>query len=207
MKKLSLLMTILSCSVLLLSSCSKIGSISVNKRHYRGGYNIDIGSDNTVAASHRRVKTVSPINITEVNPEAASSTFDIAEERNSVSTEKATAATEPEISPKQIEKKKHNAKASNSIFYVSKQSIATVRQIVKAEKLKKQMASMPDVNALSNSSSSNTPMWLLIVLCILLPPLAVGLKFGIGNEFWISILLTLLFWIPGVIYALIKVTQ
>ncbi len=38
-----------------------------------------------------------------------------------------------------------------------------------------------------------------------LPPLAVALKFGIGTEFWISILLTLLFWIPGVIYALILI--
>ncbi|HPD54609.1 MAG TPA: YqaE/Pmp3 family membrane protein [Bacteroidia bacterium] len=51
------------------------------------------------------------------------------------------------------------------------------------------------------------PFWLLIVLCILLPPLAVFLKFGIGTEFWISLILTLIFWLPGVIYALIVVTR
>ncbi|HQW23460.1 MAG TPA: YqaE/Pmp3 family membrane protein [Bacteroidia bacterium] len=45
----------------------------------------------------------------------------------------------------------------------------------------------------------------MILFAILLPPLAVGLKFGIGTEFWISVLLTLLFWIPGVIYALILI--
>ncbi|MEO5572391.1 MAG: YqaE/Pmp3 family membrane protein [Bacteroidia bacterium] len=44
-----------------------------------------------------------------------------------------------------------------------------------------------------------------MVLCILLPPLAVGLKYGIVDKFWISLLLTLLFWIPGVIYALLVV--
>lgn len=47
---------------------------------------------------------------------------------------------------------------------------------------------------------------LLVILAILLPPLAVYLHQGeINNKFWISLLLTLLFWIPGVIYALIVV--
>jgi uncharacterized membrane protein YqaE (UPF0057 family) len=40
----------------------------------------------------------------------------------------------------------------------------------------------------------------------LLPPLAVYLHQGVINtKFWISILLTLCFWIPGVIYALLVV--
>jgi len=53
---------------------------------------------------------------------------------------------------------------------------------------------------------AETAFWLLIVLCILLPPLAVYLHEGeINSKFWISILLTLLFWLPGVIYALIVV--
>jgi uncharacterized membrane protein YqaE (UPF0057 family) len=48
---------------------------------------------------------------------------------------------------------------------------------------------------------------LLIILAILLPPLAVYLHQGeINSKFWISLLLTLLFWIPGVIYALLVVT-
>ena len=47
---------------------------------------------------------------------------------------------------------------------------------------------------------------LLVILAILLPPLAVYLhEDEINAKFWISILLTLLFWIPGVIYALIVV--
>ena len=52
------------------------------------------------------------------------------------------------------------------------------------------------------AASDNTV--LLVILAILLPPLAVYLHQGeINSKFWISILLTLLFWIPGVIYALI----
>lgn len=46
-----------------------------------------------------------------------------------------------------------------------------------------------------------------VILAILLPPLAVFLHDGIGTSFWISIILTLLFWIPGVIYALLVVTD
>ncbi|WP_430438156.1 YqaE/Pmp3 family membrane protein [Pontibacter chitinilyticus] len=46
-----------------------------------------------------------------------------------------------------------------------------------------------------------------IILAVLLPPLAVFLHDGIGTSFWISIILTLLFWIPGIIYALLVVTD
>jgi uncharacterized membrane protein YqaE (UPF0057 family) len=52
----------------------------------------------------------------------------------------------------------------------------------------------------------STDKTLLIILAILLPPLAVYLHEGaINNKFWISLLLTLLFWLPGVIYALVVI--
>jgi uncharacterized membrane protein YqaE (UPF0057 family) len=43
---------------------------------------------------------------------------------------------------------------------------------------------------------------LIILLSILLPPLAVFLKHGLGSTFLINILLTLLGGIPGMIHAL-----
>ncbi|HYE54856.1 MAG TPA: YqaE/Pmp3 family membrane protein [Chitinophagaceae bacterium] len=47
---------------------------------------------------------------------------------------------------------------------------------------------------------------LLVILAILLPPLAVYLHQGeVNTKFWISLLLTLLFWLPGVVYALIVI--
>lgn len=42
---------------------------------------------------------------------------------------------------------------------------------------------------------------LTIILNILIPPLAVFLKHGLGTTFLISILLTMLGWLPGVIHA------
>ena len=47
-------------------------------------------------------------------------------------------------------------------------------------------------------------MWtlILIVVAILLPPLAVFLISGLGRDFWINLILTLLFWLPGMIHAI-----
>lgn len=43
---------------------------------------------------------------------------------------------------------------------------------------------------------------LLVVAAVLLPPLAVYLVSGIGTQFWISIVLTILAWVPGILHAL-----
>lgn len=54
--------------------------------------------------------------------------------------------------------------------------------------------------------AAETDTVLLVILAILLPPLAVYLKEGeVNNKFWLSLILTLLFWIPGVVYAMLVV--
>ena len=40
-----------------------------------------------------------------------------------------------------------------------------------------------------------------ILLSIVIPPLGVFLQVGIGKDFWINILLTLLGYFPGLIHA------
>ncbi len=60
-------------------------------------------------------------------------------------------------------------------------------------------------NATTTAVSTDDHDLLLCIIAILLPPLAVFLVRGIGNEFWIDVLLTILFWIPGVIYALLVI--
>jgi uncharacterized membrane protein YqaE (UPF0057 family) len=42
---------------------------------------------------------------------------------------------------------------------------------------------------------------LRIVFAILLPPLGVFLQVGLGAQFWLNILLTLLGYIPGIVHA------
>ena len=48
---------------------------------------------------------------------------------------------------------------------------------------------------------------LLIILSILLPPLGVFLKEGVGKHFIINIILCLFLYIPGIIHALWIVTK
>ncbi len=43
---------------------------------------------------------------------------------------------------------------------------------------------------------------LLVIIAVLLPPLAVGLKAGIGFQFFLNVILTLLVWLPGMVHAL-----
>jgi uncharacterized membrane protein YqaE (UPF0057 family) len=47
----------------------------------------------------------------------------------------------------------------------------------------------------------NVVDFIRILLSILLPPLGVFLQVGIGPQFWINILLTLLGYIPGIVHA------
>jgi len=46
---------------------------------------------------------------------------------------------------------------------------------------------------------------LLVVLAIILPPVAVLLVDGLRGPFWLSILLTILFYLPGIIYAFFRI--
>jgi uncharacterized membrane protein YqaE (UPF0057 family) len=41
-----------------------------------------------------------------------------------------------------------------------------------------------------------------VLLSILLPPLGVFLEEGIGTQFWINLLLTLMVYIPGLVHAI-----
>jgi uncharacterized membrane protein YqaE (UPF0057 family) len=76
-----------------------------------------------------------------------------------------------------------------------KSRIKEAKKEIKAHKAAKRAGDDPSTNTL-----------LLVILAILLPPLAVYLHQGeINSKFWISLLLTLLFWLPGVIYALIVI--
>ncbi|MEE4539610.1 MAG: YqaE/Pmp3 family membrane protein [Erythrobacter sp.] len=41
-----------------------------------------------------------------------------------------------------------------------------------------------------------------LIATILIPPLGVALKKGLSTDFWINLVLTLLFFVPGLIHAI-----
>lgn len=51
-------------------------------------------------------------------------------------------------------------------------------------------------------STQKTNKLLLVLITILLPPVGVAVDRGIKGEFWISLILTIIFFIPGLIYSL-----
>ncbi len=53
----------------------------------------------------------------------------------------------------------------------------------------------------------NEQKLLLVIIAILIPPLAVGLKEGIGVHLLLNIILCLLFWLPGLLHALYVVLR
>ena len=52
------------------------------------------------------------------------------------------------------------------------------------------------------SSSANSADLLRVLVSVLLPPLGVFLQEGIGTQFWINILLTLMGYLPGLVHAI-----
>jgi uncharacterized membrane protein YqaE (UPF0057 family) len=71
-----------------------------------------------------------------------------------------------------------------------------VKKAIKAYKASEKNAAEPVV----------TNTLLLVLITILIPPLGVYLHQGeINTKFWISLLLTLLFYFPGLIYSLIVI--
>jgi uncharacterized membrane protein YqaE (UPF0057 family) len=52
------------------------------------------------------------------------------------------------------------------------------------------------------SSSASSADLLRVLISVLLPPLGVFLQEGIGTQFWINLLLTLLGYVPGLVHAI-----
>ncbi|MFP4229109.1 MAG: YqaE/Pmp3 family membrane protein [Salinivenus sp.] len=49
--------------------------------------------------------------------------------------------------------------------------------------------------------ATDTSDLIRVLISVLLPPLGVFLKEGIGTQFWINLLLTLLGYVPGLVHA------
>ncbi|MFK8008892.1 MAG: YqaE/Pmp3 family membrane protein [Saprospiraceae bacterium] len=86
--------------------------------------------------------------------------------------------------------------------------MADWKNLSRKEKRAKKRALKKELKKLKKQKRATDDSTILIViLAILLPPAAVAVYEGITNRFWISLLLTLLFFLPGLIYALIVVLE
>ncbi|MBY5993373.1 YqaE/Pmp3 family membrane protein [Ferrimonas balearica] len=53
----------------------------------------------------------------------------------------------------------------------------------------------------------DTNKLILVIIAILLPPVAVFLHKGMGQDLVINILLCLFFWVPGILHAIWVITK
>jgi uncharacterized membrane protein YqaE (UPF0057 family) len=79
----------------------------------------------------------------------------------------------------------------------------------KKERISKVKAAVQQYKAnLKNGERINDNKLLAIIFAILIPPVGVVLyENKVTTKFWISLLLTFIFWLPGMIYSLLVVTD
>ena len=79
----------------------------------------------------------------------------------------------------------------------------------KKERVSKVKAAVQQYKAnLKNGERINDNKLLAIIFAILIPPVGVVLyENKVTTKFWISLLLTFIFWLPGMIYSLLVVTD
>ncbi len=112
------------------------------------------------------------------------------------------------VEPKQVVEPAKATEARVVVEEVAETQLA-MEETSTAEVSKKQLRKLNNatstIRKFSNSNTTETTADILIILlCFLLPPLAVFLVHDIGREFWINIiLLFLLFGIGAIIHALI----
>lgn len=188
MKKLILLLAIIGIG---LTSCN--GKYTIAKRKYTKGFYVnrsgvvsskgtDLASTKNVKAGAFESKAVEIIPIPKNESLKASNTPEEAIFISAISTTKKTSGN-----PKAINHNFETA-SSDSRHMVTNQSVKSL--------------DMTKKNVESHKKSGNTNEVLLIVLCIFIPFLAVYLfQDKIGIDFWIDLLLCLVFWLPGIIFA------
>ncbi len=85
-------------------------------------------------------------------------------------------------------------------------SLDEFRDLSSKEKKQRIASLKKEIKRYKRNSAADEKTLLYVILAILLPPLAVYLHQGeINTKFWISLILSLIFWIPGVVYSLLVV--
>lgn len=186
-KSILSLSSVLLTLLVLISSCGS--TLNITKRRHSSGYYVSISGDDhneSKRTIERKDKT-----------RKADQTI-----LNKIDSETASA---------DIEKGDYAAEHHNDVIKTIKNKNLNSEQITAAEEFS-QMSTLKKIKTLKRLKKENKSddtaqieLLLLVLLAILLPPVAVYLKRGVTTPFWLSILFTLLFWLPGIIYALLIV--
>lgn len=122
------------------------------------------------------------------------------------SSEEIVSNTTTESTPVAVSKSKNNTTKKNALINLKKSNVTEKKNVNREVKINKATRYLLSrISDQPNTTELNTDQLILVILAIIIPPLAVFLARGIGTEFWISLILTILGWLPGVIYSLLVV--
>lgn len=176
-----------------LTSCS---SIDIVKRQYTNGFYVHVNKKAApVKTEQAKEKTESDdllINKPHNNlfADISNNSFHVSEANNISAPLTETSLFE--MSPVSISNR------SSALTQKSQKQLHANRFDKKIIKLEKKLQKVD-----FRQTKGDAPTLVLILLCLFLPFIAVGIVDDWGTRFLISIILTLLFWLPGVIYAFI----
>ncbi len=180
--------------------------IDITKKRYSNGYYISTSGGRKVDTQDHIAKgkpSDVAVIVNEAKKEQAAETI-ASDNYDNVSTIEKTQDASTDNNKNVLNNKKTDRKKKQTLLASSKALFAIKSSKLAVSKL--QMNERKFIEKKGNKTSRvDDHQLLLIILAILLPPLAVFLKKGLDTLFWISLLLTILFWFPGVIFALLVV--
>jgi uncharacterized membrane protein YqaE (UPF0057 family) len=162
---------------LVLSSCS---GLRIEKRHYSGGFYVETGSKNKNYNKAEVLQEQPSVN----NASAVNDADTRTPEMNAPRTETAPANTPVFSGKENIDVQKAPEVAEKTSEY-TEGAATPVSQEQQNHKSATQEEQKP-------APASDVPLWVYVVLALLLPPLAVYLKQGLTNIFWLDLILFIL---------------
>jgi len=211
-KNFNFLLSGIAAVTFLFSSCSSLTNMSVQKRQHRGGYYVDWGNGKVKTdPANRTSASANHARASQLKKDAVPAVSEPAMKRETAAT---LEQKNPSVKPASARKNAATEPYTRNSFKVKEEPVA---QSANASKKVISSYSYSFSNAYKDGSSGSTPQWLLAVLCIFIPPLAVFLSEGIGQPFWIDLILALvglgalatgflgLFWLAAIVYAFVVI--
>ena len=180
-------------AVAFLSSCSQFGNLDIQKRHYNKGFYVHRSEKHDAVSAEEKTMTAAVTETaTEIQQPAA------VEETSPAPVAQPSVAVA--VQQQAAEKSNHAVRSAFEKPATHSTTIVPVKTKTPASIV------MHDRKAPAGHASGDVDLLILVILALLLPPLAVFLKEGdLTINFWIDLLLCLLFFLPGIIFALLVV--
>lgn len=199
MKKLFNLSAIIIIASMLFTSCSKQTSLTLTKRLYRKGYYVNFGiaennKQNTIDTKAAPIAKLNPIENSPIllaNNTSVENLQKLAEKQNS---EPVIVSENKPVKQTHISKLINKAKTFNNNLINSANNVQLVKHNTASKNAQK---------GNSDKLHGGPEDILILLFCIFIPPIGVFLLRGLDTEFWLDLLLTILFFFPGMIYAII----